>query len=37
VLESGKYRDDAAGRDADEVRPSAFPGLVIPLAAIWPK
>ena len=37
VLEAGAYREDASGREADEVRPSAFPGLVIPLRDIWPK
>ena len=37
VLDAGAYRDDAEGREADDVRPSAFPGLVIPLARIWPK
>jgi len=25
----------AAGRDSDEVRPSAFPDFVIPLAEVW--
>jgi Uma2 family endonuclease len=35
VLESGAYRDDAFGREADEVRPAAFPGLVIPLGRVW--
>lgn len=37
VLEGNAYRDDASGRDADEVRPSCFPGLVIPLAGVWPQ
>ena len=36
VLETGAYVDDVAGRDADELRPSAFPGLVIPLTKVWP-
>lgn len=36
VLEATVYRDDVAGRDADELRPSAFPGLVIPLTKVWP-
>ena len=37
VLDAGAYRDDASGREADEVKPSAFPGLVIPLAKVWPE
>jgi Uma2 family endonuclease len=37
VLDNGAYREDAAGRDTDELRPSAFPGLVLPLANIWPE
>ena len=37
VLQTGAYRDDAVGRDADEVKPSAFPGLVIPLMKVWPE
>jgi Uma2 family endonuclease len=37
VLEGDAYRDDAAGREAEQVLPSAFPGLVIPLAKIWPE
>lgn len=37
VLEGAAYRDDAAGKDADEMRPSCFPGLVIPLSAVWPE
>lgn len=35
VLEPGNYRIDQSGRAADELRPSAFPGLVIPLAELW--
>ncbi len=31
----GTYADDAAGRNADTVRPSAFPGLQIALADAW--
>lgn len=34
-LEAGSYRLDAAGRDDEQVRPSAFPGLVIPLGRLW--
>ena len=30
-----EYRDDAAGRDSESVRPSAFPGLVILLSDVW--
>ena len=33
--QAGTYREDASGRDNDEVRPSMFPGLVIPLAEVW--
>ena len=32
---AGTFREDVAGRDNDEVRPSMFPGLVIPLAEVW--
>jgi Uma2 family endonuclease len=35
ILEGGEYRVDAAGRGDVELRPPAFPGLVIPLATIW--
>ena len=35
VLDGGQYRTDAAGRDADVVRPVAFAGLAIPLAEVW--
>ena len=35
VLKGGEYQLDAAGRDSDEVRPSAFPDFVIPLAEVW--
>jgi Uma2 family endonuclease len=35
VLEQDEYRADQLGRGGDEVRPSAFPGLVIPLAELW--
>jgi Uma2 family endonuclease len=31
VLENGKYRIDQEGRDEAELRPSLFPGLVLPL------
>jgi Uma2 family endonuclease len=37
VLEGGAYREDAAGRDADELRPAAFSGLLLPLARVWPE
>ena len=37
VLDGPTYREDVAGRDADEIRPSAFPGLVLPLAKVWPE
>jgi Uma2 family endonuclease len=37
VLEGAAYREDAAGRDADELHPAAFPGLILPLAKVWPE
>lgn len=36
VLAGAEYKIDQAGRESDEVRPSLFPGLVIPLATLWP-
>lgn len=35
TLEGAEYRVDQAGRENEEVRPSLFPGLVIPLAELW--
>lgn len=35
VLDGTAYRTDQSGRDADVLRPSAFPGLVIPLRELW--
>jgi Uma2 family endonuclease len=35
VLEGSGYRTDQSGRDAAELRPSAFPGLVISLGTLW--
>ena len=35
VLEGEDYRVDQSGREAAELRPSMFPGLVIPLARLW--
>jgi Uma2 family endonuclease len=35
VLDGAAYRQDAAGRNTDEIRPGLFPGLVISLASIW--
>lgn len=35
VLAGNAYRLDQSGRDSDEVFPSAFPGLAIPLARLW--
>jgi Uma2 family endonuclease len=35
VLAGPDYRADAAGTENDVVRPSLFPGLVIPLATLW--
>jgi Uma2 family endonuclease len=34
-LQGTAYREDADGRDAESVRPAAFPGLVIPLDEVW--
>ena len=34
-LEAGEYVVDAAGTNADVLKPSAFPGLAIPLAELW--
>lgn len=35
VADGNDFRDGGSGRDADIVRPSAFPGLEIPLAQLW--
>jgi Uma2 family endonuclease len=35
VLEGSTYRQDAAGRGSEVIRPSLFPGLEISLATIW--
>ncbi|HZL38560.1 MAG TPA: Uma2 family endonuclease [Tepidisphaeraceae bacterium] len=35
VLENGVYREDAAGSGEQDVRPSLFPGLVVPLKGLW--
>jgi hypothetical protein len=35
VLDGGEYRTDQSGRADAELRPSTFPGLVIPLKALW--
>jgi Uma2 family endonuclease len=35
VFESDDYRIDQSGRNADEIKPTLFPGLVIPLAQLW--
>jgi Uma2 family endonuclease len=32
---SGEYQTEQLGRENDDVRPSLFPGLVIPLAKVW--
>lgn len=36
VLQNGQYVEDVAGRGEDELRPSVFPGLVIPLKKVFP-
>src|SRR5437016_3140051 len=35
VLDGPDYRVDQTGRGKAKLRPSAFPGLVIPLADLW--
>jgi Uma2 family endonuclease len=35
VLDGPDYRPDQSGRDDAELRPSLFPGLVIPLGQLW--
>jgi Uma2 family endonuclease len=35
VLREGRFDVDQAGRNADELRPALFPGLVVPLADLW--
>jgi Uma2 family endonuclease len=35
VLKAGAYRVDATGQGDDEVRPAAFPELIIPLRDVW--
>ena len=35
MLESGTYRVDRHARGDDELRPSLFPGLVVPLGEVW--
>jgi Uma2 family endonuclease len=35
VLEGADYRVDQSGHDDAELRPNAFPGLVVPLAKLW--
>ena len=35
VLDAADYRTDQSGRDGDELRPGAFPGLILPLGKLW--
>ena len=35
TLDGNDYREDAAGRDQQEVRPSLFTNLVIALKELW--
>ena len=35
VVQGPDYRSEQVGRGTDEVKPSLFPGLVIPLARVW--
>jgi len=35
VLKSGEYQTESAGKLYQELRPTLFPGLIIPLKAIW--
>ena len=37
VLDGADYRVDQSGRHDADVRPSAFPGLVISLGQLWPE
>ena len=37
VLDGSAYREDLLGRGNDEVRSAAVPGLVAPLARVWPE
>jgi len=37
LLENAAYRTDATGREDAEIRPSLFPGLVIPLGTFWDR
>jgi len=36
-LDGKAFRLDTEGRDQDQLRPSAFPGLVIPLEQLWKR
>ena len=35
VVDGPGYRTDASGRGSEQVRPSLFPGLIIPLSSVW--
>jgi hypothetical protein len=35
VLDAGQYKVDQVGREADQLAPSAFPGLAIRLPMVW--
>ena len=35
ILEGPDYHTDQSGHDNDELRPSLFPGLSIPLGQLW--
>ena len=37
VLDGKAYREDLLARGTEELRPAAFPGLVVPLARVWPE
>src|SRR4051794_34059607 len=37
VLDGREYRQDVAGRDQQEIRPSLFPNLAISLEELWPE
>ena len=35
ILEGGAYRTEQLAREAEELRPTLFPGLSIPLSKVW--
>ena len=37
ILDGNQFRVDQSGREDGEIRPTLFPGLVIPLAPLWAR